>query len=40
VPAGGDRYTQRQDIRVSGKRVTVAFPARSVQTLHVDGVTA
>jgi hypothetical protein len=40
VPAGSDRYTQRQDVRVSGKRVSVAFPAASVQTLHVDGVTA
>ncbi|MDQ7909731.1 hypothetical protein RB614_34940 [Phytohabitans sp. ZYX-F-186] len=39
VPAGSDRYTQRQDIRVNGKRVSLAFPAASVQTLHVDGVT-
>jgi O-Glycosyl hydrolase family 30 len=39
VPAGGDRYTQRQDIRVDAKRVSVAFPAASVQTLQIDGVT-
>ncbi|MDW5324375.1 glycoside hydrolase [Plantactinospora sp. KLBMP9567] len=39
VPAGGDRYTERQDTRVDGKRVSVAFPAASVQTLQVDGVT-
>jgi hypothetical protein len=39
VPAGTDRYTQRQDIRVNAKRISVAFPAASVQTLQIDGVT-
>jgi galactan endo-1,6-beta-galactosidase len=38
VPAGSDRYTARQDARVAGKRVSVAFPAASVQTLQIDGV--
>jgi hypothetical protein len=38
VPAGSDRYTQRQDNRVDAKRVSVAFPAASVQTLQIDGV--
>jgi galactan endo-1,6-beta-galactosidase len=38
VPAGADRYTQRSDVRVSGKRVAVPFAAASVQTLQVDGV--
>jgi galactan endo-1,6-beta-galactosidase len=37
-PAGGDRYTPRQDLRVSGKSVSVPFPAASVQTIQVDGV--
>lgn len=39
VPAGSDRYTPRQDLRLSGKSVSVAFPAASVQTLQIDGVT-
>ncbi|WP_207916464.1 hypothetical protein [Micromonospora sp. KC723] len=38
VPAGGDRYTSRQDIRLSGKALRVPFAAASVQTLQVDGV--
>jgi galactan endo-1,6-beta-galactosidase len=38
VPAGTDRYTQRSDIRVSGKSMAVPFAAASVQTLQVDGV--
>ncbi len=38
VPASSDRYTQRTDIRVSGKNVVVPFAAASVQTLQVDGV--
>jgi hypothetical protein len=40
VPAGGDRYAQRQDLRVNAKRVSVACPAASVQTLQIDGVTS
>lgn len=40
VPAGGDRYTQRQDARLNGKLLTVPFPAGSVQTFQVDGVAA
>jgi galactan endo-1,6-beta-galactosidase len=40
VPAGSDRYTQRLDIRVTGKTVRVPFAAASVQTLQVDGVSA
>jgi galactan endo-1,6-beta-galactosidase len=38
VPAGGDRYTQRVDVRPDGKLVRVAFPAGSVQTVQLDGV--
>jgi hypothetical protein len=38
VPGGSDRYTARQDMRMVGKRVTVPFPAASVQTLQIDGV--
>lgn len=38
VPAGSDRYTNRTDIRVSGKSVSVPFAATSVQTLQIDGV--
>ena len=37
VPAGTDRYTARQDMRVIDKRVSVPFAAASVQTLQVDG---
>jgi hypothetical protein len=40
VPGGSDRYTQRNDIRLNGKTVSVPFPAGSVQTLQVDGVVA
>jgi galactan endo-1,6-beta-galactosidase len=40
VPAGTDRYAQRMDIRLTGKSVSVPFPAGSVQTLQVDNVTA
>ncbi|MEE6262322.1 hypothetical protein [Plantactinospora sonchi] len=39
APAGGDRYTARQDTRVDGERVSVAIPEASVQTHQVDGVT-
>ncbi|MEH1124320.1 glycoside hydrolase [Micromonospora sp. CPCC 206061] len=39
VPASGDRYTARQDMRVNAKTVAVPFPAASVQTIQVDGVT-
>ncbi|MCW6010510.1 hypothetical protein K1W54_39075 [Micromonospora sp. CPCC 205371] len=39
VPAASDRYTARQDMRVNAKRVAVPFPAASVQTIQVDGVT-
>ncbi|WP_416974940.1 beta-1,6-galactanase [Streptomyces sp. 4F14] len=35
---GGDLYTARSDIRVSGKTVAVPFAAKSVQTLQIDGV--
>ncbi|AVT31650.1 beta-1,6-galactanase [Plantactinospora sp. BC1] len=38
VPAGADRYTRRTDVRLSGKSVSLAFPAASVQTLEIDGV--
>lgn len=38
VPAGGDRYTARTDLRVNGKSVSVPFPAGSVQTIQIDGV--
>lgn len=38
VPGGSDRYTARQDVRVTNKRVTVPFAAASVQTLQIDGV--
>jgi galactan endo-1,6-beta-galactosidase len=38
VPAGTDRYTQRSDVRPTGKLVRVPFPAGSVQTLQLDGV--
>lgn len=40
VPAGGDRYTQRIDLRVNDKSVSAPFPAGSVQTLQIDGVSA
>ncbi|XVS62905.1 hypothetical protein ACQPYE_32290 [Actinosynnema sp. CA-299493] len=36
----GDRYTRRQDQRVTGKIVRVPFVAGSVQTLQIDGVVA
>ncbi|UOB12615.1 beta-1,6-galactanase [Streptomyces sp. HP-A2021] len=36
---GGDLYTPRSDIRLSGKSVSVPFAAKSVQTLQIDGVT-
>ena len=39
VPGGSDRYTQRNDIHLSGKTVSVPFPAASVQTLEINGVT-
>jgi len=35
---GGDLYTARTDIRLSGKSVAVPFAAKSVQTLQIDGV--
>ncbi|MHC5902544.1 glycoside hydrolase [Streptomyces sp. S6] len=35
---GGDLYTARSDIRLSGKTVAVPFAAKSVQTLQIDGV--
>lgn len=38
VPAGGDRDTQRQDIRLTGRTVSVPFAAAPVQTLQIDGV--
>ncbi|MCP2323075.1 hypothetical protein HDA40_001582 [Hamadaea flava] len=38
VPSGGDRYAARSDTRLSGKTVTLAFPAGSVQTLQIDNV--
>lgn len=40
VPGGSDRYTQRNDIRLNGKTVSVPLPAGSVQTLQIDGVVA
>jgi galactan endo-1,6-beta-galactosidase len=40
VPSGSDRYTNRNDTYVSAKKVTLSFPANSVQTLQIDGVTA
>lgn len=39
VPAGADRYTRRADVRLNGTSVSLAFPAASVQTLQIDGVT-
>jgi galactan endo-1,6-beta-galactosidase len=36
--SGGDRYTQRTDIRPDGKLVRVPFAAGAVQTLQIDGV--
>lgn len=38
VPAGSDRYTRRDDTRLSGKVLASAFPAGSVQTFQIDGV--
>lgn len=38
VPAGTDRYTQRVDVRAVGKALPVPFPAGSVQTVQVDGI--
>ncbi|GIF02021.1 hypothetical protein [Paractinoplanes rishiriensis] len=40
VPAAADRYTRRTDVSLNGKSVSLAFPAASVQTLQIDGVTA
>jgi len=40
VPSGGDRYTRRTDTFLTGKSVRLSFPANSVQTLQIDGVTA
>jgi hypothetical protein len=40
VPSGADRYTRRNDTYLSGKSVSLSFPANSVQTLQIDGVTA
>jgi O-glycosyl hydrolase len=37
VPAGGDRYAMRSDLRVTNKRIAMPFAAASVQTLQVDG---
>ena len=34
----GDRYTQRQDLTVSGELIKVPFAAGAVQTIQVDGV--
>jgi hypothetical protein len=38
VPSGGDRYTQRADIRPNGKLIPVPSPAGSVQTIQIDGI--
>ncbi|GAB3974080.1 hypothetical protein [Plantactinospora veratri] len=38
VPAGADRYTRRTDVPLDGRSVRLAFPAASVQTLEIDGV--
>jgi galactan endo-1,6-beta-galactosidase len=40
VPAASDRYTRRTDVALNGRSVSLAFPAASVQTLQIDGVTA
>jgi O-glycosyl hydrolase len=40
VPASTDRYTQRSDVTLSGKSISVAFPAASVQTFQIEGVVA
>jgi O-glycosyl hydrolase len=40
VPAGSDRYVKRTDVSLSGKSVSLAFPAASVQTIEIAGVTA
>ncbi|MGW7788468.1 beta-1,6-galactanase [Streptomyces tricolor] len=39
VTTGGDRYTPRSDTYLNGTSLSVPFPAKSVQTLQVDGVT-
>jgi len=39
VPAGTDRYTRRAGIQMNGKSVSLAFPAASVQTIEIEGVT-
>jgi O-glycosyl hydrolase len=39
TPAATDRYTRRTDLRPTGKLVAVPFPAGSIQTLQLDGVT-
>ncbi|MFF5756379.1 beta-1,6-galactanase [Streptomyces longwoodensis] len=36
---GGDLYRARSDTYLSGKTLSVPFPAKAVQTLQVDGVT-
>ncbi|MCC8243050.1 hypothetical protein [Saccharothrix luteola] len=38
IPAGGDRYTPRQDTRLDGKLLRVPFSAGQVQTFQIDGV--
>ena len=38
IPAGTDRYTQRTDLHPTGTALPVAFPAGSVQTVQVDGI--
>lgn len=38
VPAGTDRYTQRTDVRPNAKLLPVPFPAGSVQTVQIDGI--
>jgi hypothetical protein len=38
VPAGTDRYTKRTDLHPAGTLLQVAFPAGSVQTIQLDGI--
>jgi O-Glycosyl hydrolase family 30 len=40
VPAGADRYVRRTDLTLNGRTLDVAFPAASVQTIEIAGVTA
>ncbi len=35
----GDLYTARQDTALDGKRLSVPFAEKSVQTFQIDGVT-